>query len=342
MVGDFDVLIVGTGLGAAVIARRLSGAGEAVGMVPGVGCARFKHLEAFQIDSALIERAFGSTTFAPLQVINGVQVAQRDQLERWAIERISGEVDVLLDFEESRVVPNHRDGLDLIDVSGTRTLSARLILLTEGANPKIGIAAGLRPDFAPEDMIHFGRAFVSGAKVNRFMNGAWRTSWGMPAWYSATPWNDGAFVSASARIENIMRASRDGRDTLRDMLDSPFAEELDVYDFQGEVGMELVPLCSNLDPAPLGFHNLAITPDANGLIDPRSPDRFDTVLRTALAFADQVAASWPSLPDWDQIGDSMWEICGSVRTPYHDDSETGFVEDGPGKKHGLLSRFRRR
>lgn len=334
-----DVLIIGMGLGAAAIAGSLASVGANIAMLPGAGRPRFNHLDGGIVDPVILSSVFGDIGTAPIHSINEHTVFRRDQLEAWAVDRIVKFVTIVDDFEEARATPHDTGQISIVDVTGERTLTANSVVLTEGANPKVGIAARLRPDFHPEDMIHFGRAFVEGAKVRRPMSGDWRTSWNMPAWFSVIPLPDGALVSASARIENIMRSGRDGRDTLRDLLESPFAEELDVYEFQGDIGMELVPLRSSDGPGTLGAHNIMISLDAIGTIDARSLHRFNASLSFGKEMGSMMASEWPNLVEWDDVGMSMWDVFTTSRTPYHDDSETGFIEDGPGKKRGLLGRL---
>lgn len=335
-----DVLIIGSGIGASAIARRLVDAGADVAMITGVGCARFKHLDGGVIDRSLLDAAFGETGAAPLQQSDKATVFRRNLLETWAVAK-SGVVHHD-GFNEGKCLPNDRGEYTVVDESGAQSIQARLVLLTEGANPKIGMAARLRPDFAPEDMVHFGRAFVAGARLNRAIYGDWRTSWNMPAWYSAVPVEGGALVSASTRIENVMRSSRDGRDTLRDLLDSPFAEELDVFDFTGEIGMELVPLQPTLPVETVGFDNLGITADANGMIDPRAENRYDQVLRAALIYAEALSTAGAFQVDWDRIAISLGDMFSNQRTPYHDSSDTGFIEEGAGERRGLIGRLFKR
>lgn len=332
-----DVLIIGSGLGASAIAKRLVDADADVAMIAGVGCARFKHLDGGVIDRALLETAFGNIESASLQQVNNATVFKRDLLEKWAVAK-SGAT-CYDDFDEARCLPNEQGDYTVVDETGTKSIQARMVLLTEGANPRIGMAVRLRPDFAPEDMIHFGRAYVEGSRLNRVLSGEWRTSWNMPAWYSAVPVEGGALVSASARIENVMRSSRDGRDTLRDMLDSPFAEELDVFDFTGEIGMELVPLRPQLPVETVGIDNLGITADANGMIDPRAQGCYDQVLRAAMIYADVLSTDGS---DWDEIAVRLGRMFSNQRTPYHDSSITGFIEEGVGERRGLLGRIFRR
>ncbi len=337
-----DVLIIGMGLGAATIARRLLQVGASVQMIPGAGRPRFTHLDGGIIDPDLLERALGDADAAPVHAVGDVHVFRRDLLQQWAVAQLGADVTVDADFEEARIVPHDSGALTVVDANESRRIMANSVLLTEGANPKLGIAARIRQDFAPEDMIHFGRSWIVDAEVSQPASGVWRTSWGMPAWYSIVPQPQGALVSASARIENVMRSSRDGRDTLRDLLGSPLARNLGITGEPGEIGMELVPLRPDTSPTLFDAHNIGITFDANGTIDARSLNRYNVTLITAIEQAAMMVSEWPNLVEWDDVGAAMWDVFSTPRTPYHDDRETGFIEDGAGPKRGLLDRLKRR
>lgn len=334
-----DVLIIGTGLGAVAIAKQLAKTGSHIALLPGAGRARYKHLEGGVVDGNILRQVFGDISTAPISEIGEHTVFRRDELERWAIAQLSDSVEIVSGFKEARTVPHDTGMVTVVDDSGSQYLHANSIVLTEGANPKIGIAARLRPDFEPEDMIHFGRTFIPGVSVQQPLTGSWRTSWNMPVWYSVIPLPDGVSVSTSVRIENVMRAGQDARAVLKDFLASDLASELGVKGQYGEVGMELVPLRPNRGSGMIGAHNITIALDANGVIDARSLKRYSATLASGTEMGAMMAREWPNLVEWHELGVSMWDVFTSGRTTYHDDKESGFIEDGPGKRRGLIGRM---
>lgn len=334
-----DVLIIGSGLGAAAIARQMRAVGAGVTMLQGVGCARFKHLDGGIVKPDLLRKVIGTAEGAPLHQVGEHTVFRRDQLEQWAIEQLGDDITYLDGFEEARAVPHDTGRVSVVDASGEQQIHASSVILTEGANPKIGIAARLREDFDPEDMIHFGRAIVRGASVNSPSAGAFRTSWGVPGWYTVVPHPEGALVGASARIENIMRVGRDGREVLKDFLTTQIAGDLGIQGEIDEIGMELVPLRSTTRPTMIGSHNITINFDANGSIDPRSMNRYNIVLASSLEMGSMLAREWPQLVEWDEAGLHVWDVFTDERTPYHDDRGTGFIEDGAAPRRGIFQRL---
>lgn len=334
-----DVIIIGMGLGAAAIAKRVAQTGSHIVMLPGAGRARFKHLEGGIVDPAILRDAFGDISSAPLMLIGTHHVFRRDQLEAWAIEQITDSVEIVSGFEESYTIPHDTGKTTIVDDTGEKALSANSIVLTEGANPKIGIAARLRRDFPPEDMIHFGRTIVPGVQIESPQTGTWRTQSNMPARYYAIPQPDGASVSISVRIENVMRSGRDGRDVLMEFLESAKAQELGISGDHGEIGMELVPLLPERGKGMIGAHNIMISLDANGVIDARSIRRYDAMISAGHEMGSMMAREWPNLVEWQELGTSMWDVFTSGRRPYHEDNSSGFIEDGPGKPRGWLNRL---
>lgn len=337
-----DVLIIGMGIGAAAFARQLIATGASVSMLPGVGCARFNHLDGGVIDLDLLERTFGDTEAAPVHRVGPHHVFRRDQLESWAVARITDTVTVVDGFSDGRAILDENGHTIVIDESGEQSILAKRVVLTEGANPKIGMAYHLRPDFEPEDMIHYGRTVMPGCEIAEPIAGAWRTSWNMPAWYTAVPHPDGVIVGASARIENIMRAGRDGRAILADLLAGPMASRLGLTGKPGQIGMELVPLRANNRPAMVGMGTISIAFDAIGSIDARALNRFNLTLASGAELGRIMARAWPNVVDWDDAVAPLWDVFTTPGKPYHDDSETGFIEDGPASKRGLLRRLIKR
>lgn len=334
-----DVAIIGMGLGAAAIAKRLVQTGMRVVMIQGAGCARFKHLEGGVLDPAILREAVGDISSAPILEINGHHVFRRDQLESWAIDQLGDAVEVVADFEETRTIPHDSGNLTLLNADADRSIIARAILLTEGANPKIGIAARIRQDFEPEDMIHFGRTIVTGAKIQKPVTDTWRTSGNLPSRYILVPQPNGVSVSVSVRIENVMRAGRDGRAILAEFMESELAAKLGLGGEVGEIGMELVPLLPDRGKGMIGAHNIMISLDANGVIDARSLRRYDAMLSAGREMGAMIAREWPNPVEWHELGVSMWDVFTSGRRPYHDSVTTGFIEDGRGTGRGLLGRI---
>lgn len=335
-----DIAIIGMGLGAAAIAKRLARTGSRIIMLQGAGSARFKHLEGGIVDPDILRDALGDISSAPLTQIGEHHVFRRDQLESWAIGQLGEEVDSVVDFEEARAIPNDAGNLTLIDSTGQQSILAKAVVLSEGANPKIGIAARVREDFAPEDMIHFGRAIVRDVRIEAPATGIWRTASNMPSRYFLIPQPDGVSVSVSVRIENVMRAGRNAKEVLAEFLMSDLAVQLGVHGDPGEIGMELVPLLPDRGKGMIGAHNIMISLEANGVIDARSLRRYDAMLSAGREMGAMMAREWPNLVEWHELGISMWDIFTSGRRPYHEDSNSGFIEDGPGKRRGLLDRFR--
>lgn len=338
---DFDIVIIGMGLGAAAIAHCVAGTGARVAMTPGVGCARFKHLDGGVLSPESLAAAFGPDDGTPLHQQGAHTVFRRDSLESWAIDQVRDRVTVVPNFDDLRVVPHEGGGYAVHEESGERVLVGRYIILTEGASPKIGMKAGIRPDFEPEDLLHFGRVILPDVQVVAPVSGEWRTSWGMPAWYTVVPHPYGAIVGASARIENIMRVGRDGREVVKDFLRSPLGRQLGLTEAAGAVGMELVPLRSGTAMLPVFTDGILIAPDANGSIDPRSLSRYEEVLRAGIRIGDLIASNWPHQPDWHSHSE-IWNVRLTERTTYHNSRETGFIEDGAGKRQGLLRKLIKR
>lgn len=337
-----DVIVIGMGLGAAAIARRLIPTGANIVMLPGAGHARFKHLEAGVVDPAILQRAFGDVSSAPLTTIGEHHTFRRDEMEQWGIEQLGNSVTVMDDFEESHVLPHRYGKNTVMEADNERSLVGNLIVLTEGANPKIGIAARLRNDFDPEDMIHFGRTILHGTQIDAPVTGDWRTGDGVPCGYAAIPMRDGVAVCVSVRIENVMRARRDARSMLTEFLESDVAKSHGISADPGEIGMELVPLLTEMRRSMFGAHNIMISPDANGLIDARKLNRFDAILTAGDEIGAMMAHEWPNLVEWHEVGVARWDVFTAGRTPYHDDNTTGFIEDGAGKSRGLFGRLFRR
>lgn len=335
-----DVLIIGSGLGAAATAVQLSATSASIAMMEGAGRSRSTDVDGGVIAPSALAHAFGEYSDAPLHQFGELTVFRRSELEKWALEKLAGRVDQITGVEEAFVLPHDTGELTMKPANREETLRARLVILTEGANPKIGIAAKLRPDFDPPDMIHFGRTIVSDTDVTAYRSGSWRTSWGMPVGYQVIPQSGNqAIVAVSARIENIMRCGRNAKDALADLLKSDLAEELRVTGPHGVLTMELVPLLPTGAPDVFARGNLLISPDALGAIDAREISRWNDTIRAGAKIGSMIRAEWPQLNDWDDLEAAMKRVCRSRRSPYHDDKTTGYIEEGAGPKRGLLSRL---
>lgn len=334
-----DVLIIGNGLGAAAIAKRLVPTGASITMLPGAGKSRSTAVDGGVVNPATLVYAFGDGADAPLDLVGDLTVFRRDQMESWALRKLGESVTHISHGEEREVLPSSLGNL-VVSMTTGDIISARMVILTEGANPKIGIAAGLRPDFEPVDMVHFGRANVMNVESTEYLCGSWRTSWGMPAGYQIVPQpGNRAIVTVSARIENIMRGQRHAKDALADLLDSDLAVELGIDGPHNDLSMELVPLRSSMKPARMASHNLMISLCGCGVIDASSRNRWDATISAGAGMGAEIAAAWPDLPDWEDTGTNMATVFIDARTPYHDDKETGFIEEGPGPRKGLLGKL---
>lgn len=356
---DTDVLIVGAGLGAAAAARGLLKAGFRVALVPGVGCSRSPHVDGGLVDAELVASVFGAgaplgepvdrqvaiRALSPGQVERGATVMveprnsyRRQQLERWALRGVVEGGGIFLEgFVEGKVFPGRDDSVVLTSERGDREIHANVIALCEGADPRIGMRLHLRPDYGPEDQVHFARTVFHGEPPDLLRRGLWRTSWGMPVEVSLNPQSDGTLVSVVTRIENVMRSGRSSKDALEDMLASAAFRFLDVTGERGDTGMELVPLRPHHRGMKFVHDRLLMGLDSSGVIDPRRPDRADLTIRAGQRLAACLVEGTLALDEWQESASGFVHDVLAPPSAYHDDKETGFLEEGPARMADRLA-----
>ena len=355
---ETDVLVVGSGLGATAVARGVVQAGYRVVLVPGVGRTRSAHIDGGLVDAAVVESLFGQgaplgapvdqeITFRPVsparfesdppQGIASRRRYARQELESWAMQRVVADGATFLDdFVEGAVLPQRDGSAVLTSERDEREIAARVIVLCEGADPRIPLRVHLRPDYGPEDQLHFSRTLFHGEPVASLMRGTWRTSWGMPVEVFLIPQAGGTLVSVATRIENVMRASRSSKDALEELLASPAFESLGIDGQRGETGMELVALRSRHVGMAFVHDRLVMGLDFSGVIDPRRADRADQTMRAGRQLAAYLIRRQLDPDRWQ--ADALAFVRDVIAPPaaYHDDRETGFLEEGSGGTAGSL------
>lgn len=368
---ETDILLVGSGLGATAAANSLARAGVRVTLITGIGRTRSAQIDGGVIDPVLAENAFGAgaplgepvTEVSTFTVSSGGEFAvgsatalssarryQRGQLETWAMEQATAAGAVFVDdFVEGHALPAGDEAIVLTSEGDDRVIRAKLIALCEGADPRIALRVGLRPDYGPEDQLHFARTLFIGQPVERVLHGAWRTGWGMPVEADITPQANGTLVSVVARIENIMRASRSSKDALRDLIASAMFGSLGFGGQAGDFGMELVAIRKERRGMSFVHDRLLMGIDFSGVIDPRRLDRADLTIRAGQQLADHLVGNG-FLPDgWPARAGAFVRDALPAPRAYHDDMSTGYLEEGapaggvplPGRVAGLLRRGRR-
>lgn len=368
---EADILLVGSGLGSTAAARALAKAGVRVVLITGVGRSRSAQVDGGVIDPALAETAFGVgaplgepvTEVSTLTDTAGGEFAvgsatalssarryQRGQLETWAMEQATAAGAVFLDdFVEGHALPVGDEAMVLTSEGNGRILRARLIALCEGADPRIALRVGLRPDYGPEDQLHFARTRFTGRPVEQMLRGTWRTGWGMPVGVDITPQADGTLVSVVARIENIMRASRSSKDALRALIASPAFGSLGIVGQAGNFSMELVAMRREHRGMSFVHDRLLMGVDFSGVIDPRRMDRADLTVRAGQQLADHLIGNGLGPDGWPAHAEAFVRDALPAPRAYHDDVSTGYLEEGapaggvplPGRIAGLLRRGRR-
>jgi flavin-dependent dehydrogenase len=366
----FDVLVIGSGLAATAAARAAAIAGSSVAFVPGIARSRSLEQDGGIVDDGLVADALGGG--APLgPVVHRVQrfnasslddepvleppeampprrAFRRLELERWAQEQAVACGAVFLnDLIEGHVLPGLYGAALLTEEHGTRVISADLIVMCEGADPRIPMRVGLRPDYLPEDQVHFARTIVRGIGDGRtWRRGRVRTSWGMPIGVDIIPLGDDAIVSASARIENVMRAERSSRDALEDVLVSPMARALGIDGERGGTGMELVAMRQDANVSHLTHDRQVLGLDAAGIIDPREPSRADATLRSGIAVGGWLTGAM--VEPWDTVAAPLLREIRATGAGWRDDRTTGYIEEVAGSgslahaARSIIGRFRRR
>jgi flavin-dependent dehydrogenase len=339
-----DILIVGSGLGATAAAVRLSGGGRSVVMVPGIGSTRSPHVDGGLIDASLVERVFGpgaplgwpvaemrqpGERFGAGQVspVSGQRIYRRAALEQWAMSRATAAGATFLgDFIEETAIPQPDGTITLTSERDDRRIRAGIMVLCEGADPRIPLKVRLRPDYGPEDQVHFARTILNGSPFRNLTRDRWRTGWGMPVEVSVVPQDDGVIVAVSARIENVMRSSRSAKDALEDLLSSPEWAARRLTGERGDTGVELVALRPDHRDIPFISGQMVMGIDASGVIDARDPERANLTLRGGLELADVVLSR--ELTEWQEAATTFLREHIPSPQPYRDDRVTGFLEDG--------------
>jgi flavin-dependent dehydrogenase len=378
----YDAILIGVGLASTACARALAAAGLRVGLVEGAGRSRSLAVDGGLVDAGLLARVFaiapealpldrlvdarqgfrgdaGAVTLDPIAPMATRQAFRRDVLEDWALERATETgAEYLEGFTEGTVVPVADGSLTLMSEDGARRLSARMIALCEGSDPRIALRIGLRPDYGPAEQIHFAKTWIdtpSGADIP-YRRGSWRTSWGMPVEVAVTPFESGATVWLAARIENVMRSSRSAVNALDDLFASRAWPALLPEGGRAATGVELVALRSGSAPDRFALDNLLVGVDASGMIDPRAVDRFDNALRSGEPLSTWMRArltgEWPTEGDasWDDMAGRLVRELAQERGTFRDSRASGFLEeatcDGPMSvrrlRDGVLTRLRRR
>lgn len=345
-----DVLIVGSGLGATAAAKGLRESGYRVVLVPGIGRTRSADIDGGVIDRGAVEAAFGGDAPLGPPVLSSVTLRmagpasfgtsnpcrigvrhryQRSVLEHWAMGRATDAGAVSIDdFVEGRVLPNRDGALTLTSERDSRQVDAGVIVLCEGADPRIAMRVKLRPDYGPEDQLHFGRVMLRGRPLDAVMRGKWRTGWGMPVDVAMYPQARGTLVSVVTRIENVMRASRSSKDALEDLLASTAFQTLAIDGERGTVGMELVAIRSRFRNIPFVHDRLVMGIDFSGVIDPRRLDRGELTIRAGQHLAAHLVDRQLGLQVWTAAATAFVQDAVGMPPAYHDDRNTGFLEEG--------------
>lgn len=362
-----DFVIIGSGLGAAAAARCAAAAGASVMLIPGIARTRSPHVDGGVVSPELVEQAFGAgapigevTEFRQELVLDGegslrpgamtaipsYRVYRRSELELWSIERATAAGTVFLDdFIEDKALPNPDGTLTLASEHDERTIRARTIVLCEGADPRIPLRVRLRPDYGPQEQIHFARTIIRSDVVSSLREGRWRTTWGMPVGLALIPQDDGVLVSVSTRIENVMRCGRSAKDALEDFLVSPAFASLNVKGRREETGVELVALRQARQGMTLVYDRLVMGIDASGVIDPRRFNRADLTIRAGMTLGNWLVGRHGVVDGWDAAARQWIERNVPPASTYHDDKTTGFLEEYGARRTsgipGVLARLMR-
>jgi flavin-dependent dehydrogenase len=358
----FDVLLVGSGLGATACARALAREGMRVGFVAGVGRSRSLEADGGVVDPQLVLRAFGegaplgavvtqqqmfradnvdsAPLVSPVEEMPPRQTYRRIELERWARERaVAAGAEYAEGFIEETVPPAPGELLELISEAGDQTLSAGTIALCEGSDPRISMRAGLRPDYDPEDQLHFAKTIIerpAGEAV--YSTGNTRASRGMPIGITVVPLEAGLLVSVVARIENIMRCNRSSTNALDDLLASRLGMDLGLQGERIHTGVELSAMRRNRRNTRLSHNGLFMSLDVSGMLDPREPQRADVTIRSGMHLARFLMD--PGSGTWEEFVAPLLQEVRAINPHWIDSRSTGFIEEpgtGAGRT-GALSR----
>lgn len=346
---DFDVILVGMGLGATSVARSLARAGQRVGIVAGVGRSRSPEADGGLVDAELVEQAFGpdaplgaavdrrqvfissnvegAYTPGGLNLMSPRRAYRRLDLETWARNRAVEAGAIYLEgFVEAQVMPLPTGEMTLVDESGTTSLRARTIVLCEGSDPRIAMRVGLRPDYPPEDQVHFARTVLAAPMDDLvYRHGRTRTSWGMPVGLTVVPLGATTLVAVDSRIENVMRGARSTQEALLDALSSPLGASLGLWGERIHTGMELTALRRETKDLRLSAGPLLVGIDASGVIDAREVQRADAAIRSGLHLADWLGGSRDDT--WDAFAMSLVAQVRAADPHWHDSRVTHYVEE---------------
>jgi flavin-dependent dehydrogenase len=248
-------------------------------------------------------------------------------MELWAKDQALAAGAVFFDgFIEGQVLPLVSGLLTLTDEADERALAARTIVLCEGSDPRIAMRVGLRPDYSPEEQVHFARAIIARPQADAiFRSGRTRTSWGMPIGVSVVPLGATMMVAVDTRIENVMRASRSTQEALLDLLSSPLGDALNLAGERIHTGIELTALRRLPKHLSLSHDRLLVGIDASGLIDAREARRADATIRSGRHLASYLAGSGDQ--SWDVYAMPMVEQVRAVNPRWHGSRVTGFIEE---------------
>lgn len=360
---QFDVLLVGSGLGATACAHALACGGKRVGFVAGVGRPRSLEADGGLVDPKLVSDAFGdgaplgevvksrktfrasdvgsAPAFGAVEEMRPRRAYRRHEFERWARQRAIAEgAEYLEGFVEGQVRPTPDGTLMLASESGDQMLAADAIALCEGADPRIPMHAGLRPDYSPEDQLHFARTVVAQSMGEAiYRSGDTRTTWGMPIRVSIVPMEAAVVVSVAARIENVMRSNRSAVNALDDLLSSCMGAELGLQGERVHTEVELVAMRRNAGNLRLSQDGLLMGLDASGILDPREARRADVAIRSGMHLAAFLLQTGTG--SWEQFAAPVLEKVRAVNPRWMDSPASGFIEESPhgaGPKETLIRR----
>lgn len=349
---DFDIVFVGTGLGATAPARRLAEEGQRVAIIPGVGRSRSLESDGGMVDPRLVERAFGNGAplgqvivsrqgfvaetvehapeLGPIDAVPPRFTYRRVEIESWAREQaVAAGAKYLDGFIEGRVLPHESGGLTLTEEDNDTGVRAATIVLCEGSDPRIAMRAGLRPDYSPEEQVHFARTILVRPQTAAvYRSGRSRTSWGMPIGVAIIPMGATTLVSVDTRIENVMRATRSTQEALLDLLSSRLGEELGLAGERLHTGIELTALRRRIKGLRLSHGRLLVGLDACGVIDAREARRADVTIQSGLHLASYLGG--PRDVTWDAYAASLLDRVRAVNPRWHDSHGTGFIEESEG------------
>lgn len=345
----FDVLLIGSGLGASAAARALALDGQRVGFMEGVGRSRSLESEVGIVDPTLIGDAFGAgaplgqsiafrqafiaesvdqyPTMGAAEVMDRRLVYRRLELELWARDRALQAGAIYLDgFAEGRVLPVESGLLTLTDEASLHSLTATTVGLCEGSDPRIAMRVGLRPDYSPEQQIHFARAIIARPPSDAiYRTGRTRTSWGMPIGVTVIPVGATIMVAVDSRIENVMRSSKSTQEALFDLLASPLGSALGLVGERLHTGIELTALRPLPKSLVLSHDRLLMGIDAAGLIDAREARRADATTRSGQQLAAYLIN--PGEEPWEVVTAPLVDQVKAVNPLWHGSRGTGFVEE---------------